>query len=67
MNNLTDMVARIDVLDQAQISNLKYQHPGKGVGIAVGEILYSMVEDGRVKTLDQLPDEYRNVGKPFLC
>lgn len=60
LKTVGELVASIDVTNQAQIDELKDAHPGAGIGPCVQERLLSMIESGEIKSPSIIPTEYRN-------
>jgi hypothetical protein len=54
---------KFDPFDQASIDAAKAQAPGEGIGPAVGAELVNWIAGGEMTKLDQLPSEYKQLGR----
>ena len=61
------LVKDINVCDQRDISKLKEEYPGYGVGPIVQERLTKMIRIGLIDTAGELPEEYRKQLSPLLA
>ena len=61
------LVNKINVCNQNDISKLKEEYPGYGIGPIVQERLTKMIMIGLIESSDKLPEEYREQLSPLLA